>query len=179
MENKTVSEYLEECGLVDKVLDGIDKISDVENYKQTAMNSVCSWKMGLIKKSTRVAGQCCHTERKIKLHIKLLKAGREGDRNDTLLHELGHMLVKIFWPREKAHGKAWKYVTSMIGGVPERCHDYSYFKDLKIAKANHKYICKDCGYEHFSQKALKNMDRRYHTGCSRKSNGGQFTHITL
>ena len=179
MKNQTVSEYLEECGLVDKVLDGIERSTDNEDRKQSALNSLCTWKMGLIKKSVRLAGQCCYYDRTIKLHVELLKPGREKDRNDTLLHEIGHMLVKIFWFREKAHGKAWKYITTLIGGVPERCHAYSYFNDLKIAKAKHKYTCMDCGYEHFSQRALKNMDRRYHSGCSKKANGGRFTHITL
>ncbi len=189
MTNKTVSEYLEECGLVDQVLDGIDKITGNDDNKETALKALSTWTMAEIKKSTRVAGQCCYYDRKIKLHVELLKAGRENDRNDTLLHEIGHMLVKFFYSSvsqggflrhaPKAHGREWKYVISLIGGVPERCHDYSYFADLRVSKAKHKYVCMDCGWEHFTQRALKNIDRRHHVGCSKKANGGRLKHIQL
>jgi predicted SprT family Zn-dependent metalloprotease len=180
----TVAEYLEACGLVDQVLDGIDKITTNDDYKETAVNALSTWTMAKITKSVRTAGQCCYYDRKIKLHIELLKAGREIDRNDTLLHEIGHMLVKFFWGKilsraPKAHGREWKHVTSLIGGVPERCHDYSYFADLRMAKAKHKYVCMDCGWEHFTQRALKNMDKRHHSGCTKKPNGGRLTHTVL
>ena len=189
MEKTTVSEYLEKCGLVDKVLDGIDKITGNEDHKETALNALSTWTMAEIKKSTRTAGQCCYYDRKIKLHIELLKAGRENDRNDTLLHEIGHMLVEFFYSsvsqgrflrrRPRPHGREWKHITALIGGVPERCPDYSYFNDLKLAKAKHKYICMDCGWEHFTQRELKNLHLRHHTGCTKKENRGHLRHVIL
>ena len=186
LKKSAVGDYLEACGLVDQVLEGVDKIPVSERIKEAALTALCTWKMGLIEKSTHMAGQCCYTDKKIRLHTELLKDGREKDRNDTLLHEVGHLLVSLLWTdrpifqrKPAAHGKEWKYVTSSIGGIPERCHSYSYFTELSKAKAKHKYTCMDCGYEHFSQRALKNMDRRYHSGCRRKENRGLFTHITL
>lgn len=180
-EKTTVAEYLEKCGLVDKVLDGIDSIRVNEDKKETALNALSTWTMAKITKSVRVAGQCCYTDKRIRLHIELLKAGRENDRNDTLLHEIAHMLVRFFWStslfkKVSAHGREWKHVTSLIGGVPERCHDYSYFSELRMAKAKHKYVCMDCGWEHFTQRELKNIHLRHHSGCTKKANRGHLTH---
>lgn len=180
----TVSEYLEACGLIDQVLDGIELTAVSENYKEVALNALSEWRVTKITKSTITAGLCCYTDKEIKLHVELLKPGREVDRNDTLLHEIGHMLVRFFWGnilsrKVGAHGKEWKYVTSLIGGTPVRCHSYSYFNELSKAKAKHKYVCMDCGYEHFTQRLLKNMDRRHHVGCQKKTNGGRFEHFDL
>lgn len=119
--------------------------------------------------------------RTIQLHLELLKDGRENDRNDTFLHEVGYFLAHIFYGswKIKAHGREWKYITYNIGGKPTRCHSYEYFNELSKAGAKHKYVCQDCGWEHFTKRELKNIEQRHHQGCQHKKNGGHLTHIVL
>ena len=181
MKKTSVSDYLIKCNLLDQVLDGINKAKIIECKKEAAVNELCEWTMGLITKSARVAGRCQHRYKRIQLHNELLKDGREKDRDDTLLHEIGHMLTHVFYGavKIKAHGWEWKYITSLIGGSPTRCHNYEYFNDLRVATAKHKYTCKDCGYEIYTKRALKNIDRRWHTGCRNKPNRGMLTHEIL
>ena len=180
--NKSVADYLTECNLLDQVLDGIDKIPALaDEVKEKAINEICEWKMDIISKTAHVAGRCCYYTKKIQLHAELLKSGREADRDVTLLHEIGHLLTGLVYRFRvpKPHGKEWKYITRLIGGTPVRCHSFEYFNELSKSGAKHKYICQDCGWEHFTKRELKNIEYRHHNGCKHKKNGGHFTHIVL
>lgn len=181
---KTVQEYLIECNLLDQVLNGIEKITLNQEYKDTVKDALCLWRMATISKTAYIAGRCCPSKKVIQLHNELLKPGREDDRDTTLLHEIAHLLVDFFWGRilsrkPSAHGKEWKYVTKLIGGTPARCHKFEYFNELKKAKANHKYVCMDCGWECFTTRKLKNIDRRHHKGCQHKENHGHLIYKTI
>ena len=180
--------YLDECGLLDQVLDGIDKIPWREEKQEKALGLLSSYKMGLITKSTHVAGRFSPRNEEIQLHEELLKPGREKDRDDTLLHEIGHLLTELvykedcfpcFGRKRNPHGREWKSIVSLLGGNNSRCHNYEYFKELQAAKAKHEYTCLDCGEKIYTQRKLKNMDRRSHTPCRFKENNGRFSHRVL
>lgn len=188
MKNLKVADYLTECNLIDRVLDGIDKIAP-ESKKDRILNALTSWNMKFGINSTSIAGRCSYRREIIELHNELLKVGREKDRNRTFIHEIAHLIthflkddesLRSLWRRkDSAHGHTWKRVMLALGSNPERCHNYEYFTDLKIKTAKHKYVCKDCGYEYFSQRALKNIDHRFHNNCRHKENGGRLTHYVI
>lgn len=198
-----LSDYLKKINLYDQVVNGVKKYfgHNTDLFCMTvARIEDCEFK--IMNRSKQIAGTCLGTSL-IRLHEKV--AERPVDRNKTMLHEIGHLIrncernfygegdsgvtfryvqkgpftgLKMTRKRRSPHGKEWKSIVTAIGGTPKTCHNYSYLKG-NPSEYKHKYTCQDCGYEHFTNRLLKNMDRRYHSGCKRKPHGGHFTYTQL
>ena len=186
-----LADYLKKIDLYDQVIEGVKNFCRTNTnlfYMIVACIEYCEFKF--ITRSNQLAGTCKGISL-IRLHEKV--AQRPDDRKDTLLHEIGHLIrncERKFYgesrfesmgrirKRRSIHGREWKSIVIAIGGSAETCHNYDYLKG-NPSEYKHKYTCKDCGYEHFIYRRLKNMDVRYHRGCRHKPNGGHFTHTQL
>jgi hypothetical protein len=183
--------YLHKINLYDQIINGIKKyFGPNQDLFCMAVTRIEDCEFKIMNRSKQIAGTCQGT-RLIRLHEKV--AERPADRNNTILHEVGHLIrncERKFYgesrfesmgrirKRRSIHGREWKSIVISIGGSAETCHNYDYLKG-NPSEYKHKYTCKDCGYEHFTHRRLKNMDVRYHRGCRRKPNGGHFTHTQL
>ena len=98
-------------------------------------------------KKSKVAGYVKPFDNSIVyLNLELLKANIQAFANDTIPHEVAHILamkyiVKRNLPAESHHGKTWKMIMKKVYGLePLRCH---YMNTDGIGKKvkKFKYIC--------------------------------------
>jgi len=132
------------------------------------------WENG---RPTSRAGGALLDIRRIELHSEILKPGREQDKEDTLFHEIGHVVAWIIF-RESGHGKKWVDTMKALGRDHDlgRCHNYSYLiaaRDAKRAMATCKvvYTCEDCGYSYHRHRRWKGP--RFHPECRSRPQRGE------
>lgn len=92
----------------------------------------------------RTAGMAYSLPPEIKLNLQLLLDSRytEDMLNDTVPHEVCHIVQRQLAPRSKAHGHEWQRLMYLIGLEPTRCHNYEVAPVRKHARP-HRYEC-DC-----------------------------------
>lgn len=89
------------------------------------------------------AGRAWPGEKRILLHRELLKAGREGDRDATFLHECAHVLADRHHGLACRHGPLWRSVMVALGETPAVRHDIPYLS--RRAHAAYVWACTACG----------------------------------
>jgi predicted SprT family Zn-dependent metalloprotease len=89
------------------------------------------------------AGVAYTEERRIVLNAKLLEAGREADRDATLLHECAHILANRRYRARCNHDHRWKRVMEMLGEPPRASHRLDYLS--REAHAVVAWVCRNCG----------------------------------
>lgn len=64
--------------------------------------------------------------------------------NNTIPHEIAHVVVRQTWPSAKGHGNEWKRMMYYLGLPAERCHSYDTVAARKRERAArpHVYYCK-------------------------------------
>jgi SprT protein len=69
--------------------------------------------------------------------------------NNTIPHEVAHVVVRQTWPSAKGHGKEWKLMMYYLGLEAERCHSYDTVAARQRQKAPrpHVYYC-NCDEPH-------------------------------
>ena len=70
----------------------------------------------------RVAGRACCLKWKIKLNRFLIESDTEDMINQTLPHEIAHLITFARNPRASAHGFEWRMVMMLFGIPADRCH---------------------------------------------------------
>jgi predicted SprT family Zn-dependent metalloprotease len=74
---------------------------------------------------TNCAGRAWNNLNLVKLSLAFFASESNylAEFQDTVLHELAHIITrKVYGPLVKPHGREWKYVATMVGAKPERCH---------------------------------------------------------
>ena len=92
------------------------------------------------------AGYAKPSTNHIQLNISLLlnPDTQEEMLNQTLPHEIAHLIHKQLYPNDRAwHGKNWQYIMVRLGLNPERCHDMPTKPARKTRKFE--YTCYACG----------------------------------
>lgn len=91
------------------------------------------------------AGMYCHncggTKKRFRFNMDIYKLNR-NNMDQTIIHEVAHYVTVEkygFLKKVKPHGKEWKHVMSMMGGIPKRCHN---LKMPKSTKEKFEYYCK-------------------------------------
>lgn len=124
---------------------------------------------------TTCAGLTRYSQRLLELNHRLLKPGREKERNETLLHELAHVLAYRLY-RHHGHGEPWQDIMRRLGiSDPYRYHEYSFLRSSY--KKHYIYECKDCGFQsHRSKKIHKEgkLHLWYHAPCLKRRNKGRY-----
>lgn len=92
----------------------------------------------------RTAGLAWSFQKLIQLNLGLLNDPRYQDDmlNDTVPHEVCHIVQYQIAPRSKSHGYEWQRLMLMIGLQPTRCHSYETTPARKHSRP-HSYRC-DC-----------------------------------
>ncbi len=89
-------------------------------------------------------------EAHVKINSDFLKNHYDDMLNDTLPHEVAHVVTGFLFPMDRGHGKWWKMVMGWIGlPAADRCHTYS-LEGVKNKKHKrpYQYSCK-CEKPHF------------------------------
>ena len=70
------------------------------------------------------AGRAWLQQWRIQLNEQLCKENTEDFMNDTIPHEVAHLVAyKVFG--DDGHGEGWRSVMRALGLNPTRCHDYN------------------------------------------------------
>lgn len=199
-----LADYLKEIGLYEQVVNGIKKFFRTNtDLIQFTLDKIDDCNFTFMDRSVRIAGTC-KGMKQIRLHT--LVAERPADRKQTMLHEVAHLIrnCKLAYygeddnevrfqvvisnqshvmrrckKRRSPHGREWKSIMISLGAKPNRCHEYDYLGGENKEKYKHKYTCQSCGKEFYTQRKLKNLANRHHSGCKRKPNNGRLTHTQL
>lgn len=183
--NTSVSDLLEAKGLLGKVLSGIRELNCSVGQLNTVHADLTTFKIIKLKGVVTTAGYIQYNKSYIAIHDVLFEPAHVGQLKETLLHEVGHLIQATVYPDtiwvrpRHPHGREWKHIVRLIGGVPRATCSYQAFSNIRANKAKHRYTCLDCGYEHYTVRALKNMGNRFHTGCRHKEHQGHFNHTIL
>lgn len=177
----TLSEYLHNHDLLGRIDTGVDKLGLQHETANDIFDEFHKWVVRINHRAKARAGLASYRKKQIELTCKFFEAvGREADHNQTLLHEVAHVIVRYAYGRNaKGHGKEWKRVMTALDLKPNRCSSYSYMKEGRKKAAKHKYECKDCGVVSHTIRKLKNIHNRYHGPCRHKPNGGRLKHTQL
>jgi SprT protein len=96
----------------------------------------------------KTAGQAAVRDNHIKLNLELLlnPATREQILEQTVPHEVAHLIHHQLYPRDREwHGNRWKFIMREFGLTPDRCHTMPVKPARKTRKFE--YDC-PCGAPH-------------------------------
>lgn len=104
------------------------------------------------------AGQAIASHWAIRINQKMMD--REGSDfiTDLVIHEVSH-LFSWYLTRQSGHGPHWQMVVRVLGGVPQRCHNY----DVQGLQTGGTYVyrCPVCGRSYnFSKRRHNNVSLR-------------------
>lgn len=123
-----------------------------ERVKETELHS--------IDITTHYAGWAWYQYNRVDVHHSLF--GTEHFEN-TLIHELCHLLVTWLVSDRVGHGKPWKKMMVLFDQDPSRCHSLGLLKGIGEDKVKtYKYACTSCGKEWERHRPLRNFENRYH-----------------
>ena len=114
------------------------------------------------------AGKAYHWENRVKLNRFLLRQNPEEMVNQTLPHEIAHVITHIQYPfAQKSHGPEWQSVMRMFGLVPDTCHNYDTSNVGTWKLKRFEWLC-PCGSKPMTairhKRALKNIRERGNSG---------------
>lgn len=58
----------------------------------------------------------------VRLSVPLFMRATEEDRENTIIHEVAHIITFILYPKATPHGREWQMVHRKLGKEPSRCH---------------------------------------------------------
>lgn len=89
--------------------------------------------------------------------------------DQTIPHEVAHIVQYQVFPRCRGHGRAWKRIMRAFGKEPRRCHEYD-LSTVKVRRQKrHEYACA-CRVHHLTT-VRHNRVRRGQTNYSCKTCG--------
>ena len=132
---------------LDNLMTRVQEVLDLAN-KEYNLNLNPIVKLDLKGKCTgRVTMYGSFKMTKIQLNIGALdvEGGYDHLMNNTIPHEVAHLVNYHLHPKERGHGKYWKSVAKRLGiSNPSRCHSL----DLKPARKVREWLyVLDCGTE--------------------------------
>ncbi len=109
----------------------------VRNYKFTL--DICEFPA----KHAQAAGLANRMDMTIKINIAHARANIDHIVNDTIPHEVAHLVQQILRPNAKqAHGPEWRAICVALGGNGKRCYAEEDFPGMKIGvkrRSRHTY----------------------------------------
>lgn len=103
----------------------------------------------------------------IRLNAALLNNPRYVDDmiEQTVPHEVAHIIVHQRWPRAKGHGREWQHVMHRLGLNATRCHQYNTTAARTTAKP-YVYYCHCTTPHHVTKLLHTRIQRRIAQGHS-------------
>ena len=99
------------------------------------------------------AGLCTYPPKRIiQIHSELMRFDiieRTKDREETILHEVGHILVSYYygrsqWATVNDHSPTWRYVMRLLEAIANPIIDRQYLIEYAIEHAPYRYYCMRC-----------------------------------
>ena len=170
---QTLDSYLDECGHLSLVINALDRFAPQVGKDTGKLFDEFS-KFRMVQNTvTSRSGQVSHKKMQVEIHALLLVAGREEQRDQTLLHETAHVIVGLLFPesrfrgsRIKNHGREWRAVMRQLGRKPDRCSNHDFMHEANVKKAKLMYACLRCEHQFPAQRRKKHAPDLYkHKGC--------------
>ena len=112
-----------------------------------------------------VAGKAWYSRWRVNYNLELYERNKDHFINNTVPHELAHLIARTLYPGCTAHGHEWKSVMHRLGVDSSRCHSYDTNGLVNRRARPYVYKC-DCR-EH---KLTHTLHRRIKMGQARKCN---------
>lgn len=109
------------------------------------------------------AGYARSSNNNIRLNLDLLlnETTRDEILNETIPHEVAHIVQRQIWPNSKSHGKEWKRLMWYLGLEPTRCHTMQTKAARKrTPQARYAYYCSCPNRTHFISQTRHNRIQR-------------------
>lgn len=100
------------------------------------------------------AGMAYYSQWMVKFNAILLIENFEEFLEDTVPHEIAHLITEKVYPeahrrawggKSSPHGDQWKSVMRVLGADPSRCHSYDVTNARVRETASYEYQCQCCG----------------------------------
>jgi SprT protein len=75
----------------------------------------------------------------VTLNHRLMKQNM-NDLEWIYVHELAHIICQRLYPRERGHGRTWKFINTVLGFEPSRTHALN-TEGLKAKRTKYNYRC--------------------------------------
>lgn len=102
------------------------------------------------------AGKACAWGRYVKYNTEIARVAGDAFEN-TIIHEIAHIITTRLYPRASAHGREWKVVFQKLGGNGQRCHNYD-LAGTTIAANRIEATC-SCKTHHISKIVANRMKK--------------------
>jgi len=89
------------------------------------------------------AGQAWYNQNRLRYNYEIAQNNLTEFLNDTVPHEVCHMVARMINKYDKPHGKTWKRLMMELGYTPSRCHNFASEKSRQTKK--YIYQCVNCG----------------------------------
>jgi len=141
-------------------------------------DALIRWRVTQNPRPRRRAGLCKIYQREIELHSTLFKAERRQELEETLLHELAHVIDHLVF-KGRGHGRTWKEVMRALELEPTRCHSLDFLQEDHQVQAvacrrrsEVDYLCEKCKFVWTRSRSLPRRRIYSHRNC-----GGIFSKI--
>lgn len=179
-----VWEYLDRNNHTDTVVNALNKLRITPELHAKTMLALTRYQFIINYRAKSRFGCVKHTKQRLEVTSEYfvrgytLREDRADDHNQTLLHEVAHIITHVIRPAASAHGDDWKAVMRALGAKANRCGSASFLAEVRKAKQpngkKHQYNCDKCDYVYRCNRKLKNLHQRHHANC-----GGGFIHTQL
>ena len=126
------------------------------------------------KRIGRVAGRAYYHQWKIVLNPDFFVNEAENMINDTVPHEIAHLVTgvknscrKLYERRYKPHGQEWQDVMTSFGCKPKRCHNYDTTHARRRVHQKFKFQC-GCGVHLVGLKIYRKITQENRTYTCKK-----------
>lgn len=92
---------------------------------------------------TSTKGRVWYTRKFIKFSKPIFDLDTEEGNENTVAHEVCHIIAYTRYPKCKPHGVEWQTAMIMAGYKPERCHNVD-CASLKRPGTRFSYVCPEC-----------------------------------
>lgn len=108
---------------------------------------------------TAVAGKAHYFDWKVSYNEVIAQTNGLDKFDNTVIHEVAHLVVKKLYPLAKPHGWEFKQVMRTLGGSGERCHNYDVSAVKTTLARNYVWAC-GCQKHNVTSRKHTNMMRR-------------------
>lgn len=115
-------------------------------------------KVGFFQKSA-TAGKAHYGEWMVTYNEVIAQTNGLDVFDNTVIHEVAHLVVKKLYPFAKAHGWEFKQVMRTLGGSGERCHNYDVSAVKTTLARNYVWAC-GCQKHNVTGRKHTNMMKR-------------------
>ena len=165
-----LTQYINKTDISGQIIDGLSRLVN-DNKAAEILQTFDQWRVVINRRTTTRHGRCSYKNKEVELHVHLLGVGNEESRNQTLIHEISHVVVDLIWGYRnvRPHGKEWKHTMVAFGLQPNRCSSHESMNEFKMKKAKYIYACEKCEAKFPAMRKKKYEASRYkHNGCGGK-----------